>query len=61
MPYSPSPKQKTADQAETASDLVERLARYRERVEREGRKAAVEQLDRAIDEARRTPRVRKGL
>jgi hypothetical protein len=34
-------------------DLAERLARYRARVKREGRRTAVEQLDRAIDEARR--------
>jgi hypothetical protein len=34
-------------------DLEERLANYRSRVAREGRQAALERLDRAIDEARR--------
>jgi hypothetical protein len=35
-------------------DLAERLARYRSRVAREGRKTALDRLDRAIDEAKRT-------
>lgn len=33
-------------------DLAERLANYRSRVEREGRRVAVERLNRAIDDAR---------
>ena len=36
-------------------DLAERLAKYRSRVAREGRKAALERLDKAIDEAKRKP------
>ena len=32
-------------------DLAQRLARYRARIEREGRREAVERLDRAIDKA----------
>jgi hypothetical protein len=42
-------------------DLAERLARYRARVEREGRQSAIERLDRAIEEARRQPRRRDGV
>lgn len=34
------------------SDLAERLANYRSRAIREGRKVAVEKIDRAIEEAR---------
>lgn len=41
-------------------DLAERLARYRARVEREGRQSAIERLDRAIEEARRDPARRRG-
>ena len=37
------------------ADLAERLAKYRSRVEREGRKSALERLDKAIDEAKRKP------
>jgi hypothetical protein len=44
------------DDGEEPCDLAERLANYRSRVAREGRKSAVERLDRAIDEARRTGR-----
>lgn len=35
------------------SDLAERLSNYRSRVIREGRKVALEKIDRAIEEARR--------
>lgn len=42
-------------------DLAERLARYRARVEREGRQSAIERLDRAIEEARRDPKKRRGV
>ena len=35
------------------ADLAERLANYRSRAVREGRKVAVEKIDRAITEARR--------
>lgn len=42
-------KPKTDEQ----SDLAERLANYRSRVVREGRKVALEKIDRAIEEARR--------
>jgi hypothetical protein len=41
-----------ADNSES-SDLAERLAKYRRRVEREGRTSALERLDREIDKARR--------
>lgn len=41
--------------ADDASDLAKRLANYRSRVEREGRKAALERLDRAIDKVRQKP------
>ena len=34
-------------------DLAERLRRYRARVEKEGRRSAVERIDKAIDEAKR--------
>lgn len=34
-------------------DLAERLSKYRSRVAREGRKEALERLDKAIDEAKR--------
>ncbi len=34
-----------------ASDLAERLVRYRSRVEREGRKLALKRIDEAIAEA----------
>jgi hypothetical protein len=39
-------------------DLTDRLVRLRDRMEREGRSAAIEKIDRAIDEARgrRRPR-----
>ncbi len=40
-------------------DLAERLARYRSRVAREGRKSAVERLDRAIEKTRREPKKTK--
>lgn len=43
------------DSAESR-DLAERLARYRSRVAREGRQAALERLDRAIDEAKARPK-----
>ena len=36
------------------SDLAERLSNYRSRAVREGRKTAVEKIDRAIEEARRS-------
>jgi hypothetical protein len=39
------------DEAEAASDLARRLARYRRRVEAEGRPRSVRFIDRAIDEA----------
>ena len=41
------------DSGEEESDLAERLSNYRSRAIREGRKAAVEKIDRAIEEARR--------
>ncbi|HEX2804311.1 MAG TPA: hypothetical protein VHN55_10090 [Sphingomicrobium sp.] len=47
VPHQPS------DDASERVDLAERLANYRSRVEREGRKAALRSIDRAIDEARR--------
>jgi hypothetical protein len=46
------PKSMT-DSREEESDLAERLANYRSRAVREGRKVAVEKIDRAIEEARR--------
>jgi len=39
-------------ETEPDSDLAERLSNYRSRVIREGRKVAVEKIDRAIEEAR---------
>jgi hypothetical protein len=41
------------------SDLAERLSNYRSRAIREGRKAAVEKIDRAIEEARRPKRAKR--
>lgn len=40
-------------------DLADRLANYRSRLLREGRKSAIEKIDRAIEEARR-PKHRQG-
>lgn len=45
-----------ASEDKEPADLAERLANYRSRVEREGRKAALKRIDRAIDEARRQPK-----
>lgn len=53
MPKDESNPRKKADP--DPPDLAERLARYRARVEREGRRSALERLDRAIAEARREP------
>lgn len=39
------------DENEAAADLARRLARYRRRVEAEGRPRSVRFIDRAIDEA----------
>jgi hypothetical protein len=39
-------------EAELPCDLAERLARYRARLQSEGRKSGIDQLDRAIREAR---------
>jgi hypothetical protein len=39
--------------ADDDRDLAERLSNYRSRAVREGRKAAVEKIDRAIEEAQR--------
>lgn len=47
------------EEAEDPFDLEERLAHYRSRVAREGRQAALERLDRAIDKARRKPKPSK--
>ena len=47
------------DSREEESDLAERLANYRSRADREGRKVAVEKIDRAIEEARRPKRVKR--
>jgi hypothetical protein len=52
------PKSMT-DSREEESDLAERLANYRSRAVREGRKVAVEKIDRAIEEARRPKRVKR--
>ena len=41
------------------ADLAERLANYRSRVVREGRKVALEKIDRAIEEARRPTKVKR--
>jgi hypothetical protein len=41
------------------SDLTERLANYRSRAVREGRKIAVEKIDRAIEEARRPKQAKR--
>lgn len=41
------------------SDLVDRLANYRSRVVREGRKVALEKIDRAIEEARQPKRAQR--
>lgn len=38
--------------ASDLEDLTHRLARLRDRMEREGRSAAIEKIDRAIDEVR---------
>lgn len=38
------------------SDLADRLANYRSRLVREGRKTALEKIDRAIEEARQPRR-----
>jgi hypothetical protein len=43
-------------ESDDKSDLAERLSNYRSRVVREGRKAALEKIDRAIEEARRPKR-----
>lgn len=42
------------DENEAASDLARRLARYRRRVEAEGRPRSVRFIDRAIDEVGKT-------
>ena len=41
------------DDAEAASDLARRLARYRRRVEAEGRPRSLKLIDRAIEDADR--------
>ena len=41
-------------------DLAERLRRYRARVEKEGRRSAVERIDKAIDEAKRRAPIAPG-
>jgi hypothetical protein len=43
------------DKVFDSQDLAERLARYRSRVAREGRKTALDRLDRAIDAVKRAP------
>ena len=45
-PVSPAPEEESAD-----SDLARRLARYRRRVEAEGRPRSVRLIDRAIEDA----------
>jgi hypothetical protein len=40
-------------------DLAERLSNYRSRAAREGRKVAVEKIDRAIEEARRPKQAKR--
>jgi len=52
------PPKPLTDAREEESDLAQRLANYRSRAVREGRKVAVEKIDRAIEEARR-PKVAK--
>jgi hypothetical protein len=47
------------DSSEEESDLAERLFNYRSRAVREGRKAAVEKIDRAIEEARRPKQAKR--
>ena len=46
---------RAAEDETEARDLAERLARFRARVAREGRRSALERLDRAIDEASKDP------
>jgi hypothetical protein len=50
------PDEPMSEDSAESCDLAERLARYRSRVAREGRRAALERLDRAIDEARARPK-----
>jgi len=47
------------DPPDEESDLAERLSNYRSRAVREGRKTAVEKIDRAIEEARRPKPVKR--
>jgi len=46
-------------ESDDTSDLAERLSNYRSRVVREGRKVALEKIDRAIEEARRPTKVKR--
>lgn len=50
LPEEESPKNNPPAQ----DDLEDRLARLRSRIAREGRNAALEKIDRAIEEARRS-------
>ena len=45
------PEKDNNDSNDTSADLTRRLARYRSRVEAEGRKRSVEAIDRAIRDA----------
>jgi len=47
----PDPVIPPRDEAEAASDLARRLARYRRRVEAEGRPRSLRLIDRAIEDA----------
>ena len=48
---SPAPHPSADDHQSGAADLARRLARYRRRVEAEGRQRSVKAIDRAIEDA----------